>query len=245
MVRHQSGYRAGVPQGSILGPLFFLIYINDLSIDIISTVKLFADDTSLFSIIHDAKTTAYELNKDLQKIAEWTHQWKMSFNPDLNKQAQEVIFSRKMIKSSHPQIFFNDIPVSCVSFQKYLGIYLHEKLNFNHDIKEKMTKAMKRIGVIKKLSKMLPQYSFLTIYKSFARPHLDYGDILYDQPTIKIFVKKLRLFNTMLPWPFILASSVLCREVRDSWITEARKAIIIAVTISEGKALQRQREVFS
>ena len=94
--------RAGVPQGSILGPVFFLIYINDLSVDITSSVKLFADDTSLFSIIHDAKTTAYELNKDLQKIAEWVQQWKMSFNPDLNKQVQEVIFSRKMTKSSHP-----------------------------------------------------------------------------------------------------------------------------------------------
>ena len=69
--------RAGIPQGSILGPLFFLIYINDLSVDITSTAKLFADDTSLFFIIHDAKTTTYELNKDLQKIAEWAHQWKM------------------------------------------------------------------------------------------------------------------------------------------------------------------------
>ena len=69
--------RADVPQVSILGPHFFLIYINDLSVDITSTAKLFADDTSLFFIIHDAKTTTNELNKDLQKIAEWAHQWKM------------------------------------------------------------------------------------------------------------------------------------------------------------------------
>ena len=91
----------GVPQGSILGPLFVLIYFNDQSTDIISTVKLFADDTSLFSIIHDAKTTAYELNKYLQKTAEWAHQWKMSFNSDLNKQAQEVIYSRKIISPTN------------------------------------------------------------------------------------------------------------------------------------------------
>ena len=57
-------------QCSILEPFFFLIYINNLSINIISPVKLFADDTSLFSIIHNNKTTGYELNKDLQKIAE-------------------------------------------------------------------------------------------------------------------------------------------------------------------------------
>ena len=103
--------KAGVPQGSILGPLFFLIYINDLSVDITSTVKLFADDTSLFSIVHDPNTSANELNKDLQKISEWAYQWKISFNPDQNKQTQEVIFSRKITKSSHPQISFNNMPV--------------------------------------------------------------------------------------------------------------------------------------
>ena len=116
--------KAGVPQGSILGPFFSLFYI-----------ELFADDTSLF-IIHDAKTTAYELNKDLQKIAECIHQWKISFHPVLNKQTQEVIFSWKMTKSSHPQVFYN-IPVSCANFQKHLGVYLDEKLNFNHRIKER------------------------------------------------------------------------------------------------------------
>ena len=65
--------KAGFPQELILRSLFFETYINDLSIDITYTVKLFGDDTSLYSIIHDAKTTAYELNKDLQKITKWAH----------------------------------------------------------------------------------------------------------------------------------------------------------------------------
>ena len=130
--------KAGVSQGSILGPLFFLIYINDLSVDITFIVKLFADDTSLFSIVDDPYTSANELNKDLQKISEWAHHWKMTFNPDQNKQAQEVIFSREIIKSSHPQISFNNMLAFCVNFQKHLGIYLDEKLNFNYYIKEKI-----------------------------------------------------------------------------------------------------------
>ena len=96
------------PQGSILGPLLFLIYINDLSEGLSSNAKLFADDTSLFSVIHDSNTSALELNSDLAKINRWAFQWKMSFNPDPKKQAQKVIFSRKSKAILHPPLVFNN-----------------------------------------------------------------------------------------------------------------------------------------
>ena len=87
---------AGVPQGSITGPLLFFIYINDLSDDLSTTFKLFADDTSFFSIEQNVNTSANHLNNDLSKISNWAFQWKMSFNPDPSKQAQEFIFSCKI-----------------------------------------------------------------------------------------------------------------------------------------------------
>ena len=98
---------AGVPQGSILGPLFFLVYINDLSDGLISNPKLFADDTSLFFFIHNINSTANDLNSDFMKISNWAFQWKMRFNPEPNKQAQEVVFSRKINKIDHPLLYFN------------------------------------------------------------------------------------------------------------------------------------------
>ena len=88
--------KAGVPQGSILGPLFFLIYINDLSENLKSTVKLFADDTSIFHVVKDLNTSAEILNHDLTRISEWAYRWKMSFNPDPSKQAQEGLLSNKV-----------------------------------------------------------------------------------------------------------------------------------------------------
>ena len=84
--------RAVVPQGSILGPLLFLIYINDISDNLQSDVKLFADDASLFSIAEDPLRSAFQLNNVLQKIQKWAYDWKISFNPDANKQAVEVLF---------------------------------------------------------------------------------------------------------------------------------------------------------
>ena len=78
---------AGVPQGSILGPLLFLIYINDLPENLVSNPKLFADDTSLFPAIRNKHLSAQNSNEDLNKINHWVFQRKMSFNPDPSKQA--------------------------------------------------------------------------------------------------------------------------------------------------------------
>ena len=90
----------------------------------------------------------------------------MIFNPDLSKQAQEIIFSRKTNKVSHPTSTFNTVPVVGTPCQKYLGLYL--------------SKANKGIGIIKKLSHILPRKSLITIFKSFIRPHLDYCNVICD-----------------------------------------------------------------
>ena len=90
------------------GPLLFLIYINNLSNELSSNLRLFADDTSLFSVVRDTNLLANAFNDDLLKTNNWTYQWKMSFNLDPSKQAQKVFFSRKIKKPSHPVLIFNN-----------------------------------------------------------------------------------------------------------------------------------------
>ena len=113
---------SGVPQGSVLDPLLFLIYINDLERNIRSNIKFFADDTVLFSIVKDPVISANDLNHDLDMINQWAHQWKMEFSPDPTKQATEVLFSCKLNSPNHILVltsflvFFVSIfvSVSCV-----------------------------------------------------------------------------------------------------------------------------------
>ena len=178
----------GVPKGSILGPLLFLIYINDLPDGLSSNAKLFADDTSLFSVVHDINTSTIELNSDLKKINDWAFQWKMTFNPDRSKQAQEIIFSRKLKKVTHPPLLFNNNNVSQVNFQTHLGVILDVKLTFEEDLKNVFNKT---IGLLRKFFNLLPRQALVTIYKAFIRPHLDYGDVLYDQAFNNSFLAEM------------------------------------------------------
>ena len=141
--------KSGVPQGSILGPLFFLIYINDLPDNLEFNCKIFADDTSLFYKVFDKHVSRATLNKDLELINDWAFQWKMQFNPDRNKQAQELYFSKKADNQKSLDLTFNKSNVASSHSVKHLGMLLDSRLNFNEHVQSKINKCYKIIGLIK------------------------------------------------------------------------------------------------
>ena len=124
----------------------------------------------------------------------------MSFNPNIAKQAQEIIFSRKKIDTSHPSLYFNNARIHRQSVQKHLGLFLDEKLAFLEHIDVKIKKATVGINLMCKLNLFLPRSSLLTIYKCFIRPHLDYRDVIYDQPNLSSLANKIESvqYNTAL-----------------------------------------------
>ena len=99
---------AGVPQGSILGPLLFLVYINDIVNNIDATINLFADDTSLYLIVDSPITCSDTLNKDLETIHSCANKWLINFNAN---KTESVIFSRKLHKPYHPPLFLNNTQI--------------------------------------------------------------------------------------------------------------------------------------
>ena len=96
-------------------------------------MRLFADDSSLFTRVEGVDQTQVKIIEDLQTVSDWAHQWKMVFNPDITKQAIEVIFSVKKNKPDHPELIFNDIPVARQDHTKHLGVFLDSKLNKGSD----------------------------------------------------------------------------------------------------------------
>ena len=110
---------AGVPQGSILGPLLFLIFINDIVDEVNCPIKLFADDTSIYAIVDNPLITSLSLNSDLQKVQNWSNRWLVNFNP---KKTESMIISRKIEPQFHPPLYFNNVPIKNVTTHKHLGL---------------------------------------------------------------------------------------------------------------------------
>ena len=171
---------AGVPQGSILGPLLFLLYINDIVENINSSIRLFADDTSLFIIVDNPTEAANQLNSDLSKIHQWATKWFVKFNP---AKSESVFFSRKHYKSYHPPVLLNQKQVIEVSSHKHLGLVFSNDCSWHEHLDYIKTKAWSRINIMRKLKFKLDRRSLQTIYFSFIRPLLEYADVVWDNCT--------------------------------------------------------------
>ena len=138
------------------------------------------------------------MNRDLTLINLLAHKRRTSFNPDPNKQAAEVTFSKKRSAVNHPPIFFNEVPVKNVQEQKYLGITLDSKLSLACHIKAVISKSWQGTGMLRFLSEYVPRRTLNEMYKLYVRPHLDYRDVIYHIPqNICEFSHRVVLTNQM------------------------------------------------
>ena len=114
---------SGVPQCSVLGPLFFLIYINDLALNISASIKLFADDASLFIQVRNVDAVQATLMNDLKLITEWAHIWKMKFNPEVSKQVVSRRYQEMNLRSKswYLGLRFFDLKVSWTKCGRFPG----------------------------------------------------------------------------------------------------------------------------
>ena len=170
---------AGVPQGSVLGPLLFLIFINDITHVIRRCkIRLFADDTCLFVEVDEPAEAALILNDNLSQIQEWAKKWLVTFSPP---KTEELLISNK-VPRDHPPLFLDNQRITEVKHHKHLGVYLSHNLSWNKQAEETAKKANRCLGILRPLKFLLDRASLETLYKSFVRPILEYADIVWDAP---------------------------------------------------------------
>ena len=166
---------SGVPQGSVLGPVLFLIFINDLPLEVISPLNLFADDSKIFTtILKDGAEVANNdtgratLQRDLDITKQWADNWKMEFNVDKCK-----IMHLGRLNPKHTYTM-DGIELTETTEEKDLGVLVDDKLDFGKHIKEIVKKANQRIGLIKRGFDCLDKEMFMNLYPVLIRPLLEY-----------------------------------------------------------------------
>ena len=173
---------AGVPQGSVLSPTLFLLYINDLLDKTVNPIHCFADDATLHSSIsfeEEPTVTALNnkrfesvtlLNLDLKTIFEWGAQNLVKFNEN---KTQVCTFSRKKNRNEHPFIVNNHVLESCDSI-RLLGVQLSSKLKWNEHIIALVKSASQKLGFLNRCRRFFNAHQVLQIYKTFIRPCIEY-----------------------------------------------------------------------
>ena len=158
---------SGVPQGTVLGPLLFLLYINDLPDNISTSVRLFADDCILYTPIRTQNDSSL-LQNDLLKLQKWQDTWLMKFNPD--KCYTTTLATRTPTSNMYT---FCGQTLTSVNSHCYLGIHLSNTLNWTNQTKVASTKAQQTLGVIRRNLNKCPTHIKAVAYTSLVRPILE------------------------------------------------------------------------
>ena len=177
---------SGVPQGTVLGPLLFLIYINNLPDDISSKVCLFADDCVVYRPINSHED-CLALQKDLHTLERWEKKWQMKFKPD---KCNVIRFTRKP-RPIHHSYTLSGQQLEAVSNHKYLGVILSDNLKWNRHIDAATAKASSIIGFLRRNLHNAPRQVKLQAYKSLVCPHLEYCCSVWD-PFTQTNIKKIQ-----------------------------------------------------
>ena len=178
----------GVPQGSILGPLLFLLRINDLPDTVQSTPILFADDTCLH--LHGSKPELLQikLNREISLAQEWCHANTLTINP----QKCHMLFISPKTNDCIQEfaVSLSDTLISTERSAKYLGVIIDTNLNFSDHIKALELKISRAVGILYKLKFVPPSKSFVTLYCTFIHSHLLYGLVVWGS-TFPTYLNRL------------------------------------------------------
>ena len=155
---------AGVPQGSVLGPLLFLIYVNDISENLLSLTRLFADDSSLFVSASNLRDIEGLLNHDLILVSSWAQQWLVNFNPN---KTEAMLFSFRQT-DEFPTLVFDGVDIKFVPNHKHLDLIFSDNMQWNAHIESILDRASRMIGIMRKLKYvfsdvLLIKHTFLSL----------------------------------------------------------------------------------